>query len=81
MQCRKKDTCPLEGVCLTISLVYKALVHTPENDPNVCVGMTEHELKSRFNGYTLSIKHRKHANSTAFLLYIQKDRVRNQMVH
>ena len=52
------------------SLVYKAEVHTPKNDPKVYISMTEHDFKPRFNGHTSLIKHRKHVNSTALSKYI-----------
>ena len=38
--------------------------------PKACIGMTEHDFKSRFNGHTSSIKHTKHANSTALSKHI-----------
>ena len=49
--CRKKDDCPLDGACLTNNLVYKAVVTAAGHGNKEYIGMTEHELKTRFNNH------------------------------
>ena len=68
--CRKKDLCPLIGVCLTNNVVYKATVTISPGDVRVYIGMTEHSLKTRFNNHKVSIKHRNHSHNTVPSKYI-----------
>ena len=68
--CRKSDTCPLAGACLTDNLIYKAEVEADNIDPKVYIGLTEHSFKSRYNGHTSTFRHRKLANSTTLSKYI-----------
>ena len=72
--CRKPDTCPLAGACLTDNLIYKAEVEDDNIDPKVYIGLTEHNwehsFKSRYNGHTSTFRHRKLANSTTLSKYI-----------
>ena len=68
--CRKPDTCPLAGACLTDNLVYKAEVEADNIDPKVYIGLTEHSFKSRYNGHTSTFRHQKLANSTTLSKYI-----------
>ena len=68
--CRKPDTCPLAGACLTDNLIYKAEVEADNIDPKVYMGPTEHNFKSRYNGRTWTFRHRKLANSTTLSKYI-----------
>ena len=46
--CRKNSTYPLNGVCLTESLAYKATVLAENHEPQTYIGMTEHNFKTRF---------------------------------
>ena len=62
--CRTKTDCPLEGACLTPSLVYKATVNTENERPMHYIGMTEHEFKSRYRNHKLSFKKKYAANTT-----------------
>lgn len=70
--CRKKDDCPLDGACLTQSLVYQATVVTKANqtDKKIYIGMTENEFKTRYNNHKTSFKHRKHSTMTALSKHI-----------
>ena len=49
--CRqKKNSCPLDGKCLTKCVVYKAKVtETASNNQETYIGLTENEFKTRFN--------------------------------
>ena len=48
--CRQKNSCPLDGKCLTKCVVYKATVtETTSNNQETYIGLTENEFKTRFN--------------------------------
>ena len=64
--CRRKNECPLKGSCLTNSVVYKAKVSSTK----IYIGMTEHQVKTRFNGLKVSFRHRAHEHDTALSKYI-----------
>ena len=43
--CRDKPECPLDGACLTKSIVYQAEVKTGDGQTKQYIGMTERHLK------------------------------------
>ena len=54
---KKKNSCPLDGKCLTKCVVYKATVtETTSNDQETYIGLTENEFKTRFNLHKSSFK-------------------------
>ena len=72
--CRNKDQCPLNGACLSTSIVYKATV-TPASDdrsarPMHYIGLTEGTFKQRFNNHLTSFRHERHSNATELSKYI-----------
>ena len=67
--CTKRDTCPLDGSCLTPCLVYTASV-TAENTEYVYHGSTEGEFKPRYNGHETSFRLRNHAKETKLSEFI-----------
>ena len=67
--CRNKDLCPLDGACLTSSVIYEATVTTTGNT-NTYIGMTEHEFKIRYNNHKLSFRDRKHSHATVLSKHI-----------
>ena len=55
--CRHKNSCPLDGKCLTKCVVYKATVtETTSNNQETYIGLTENEFKTRFNLHKSSFK-------------------------
>ena len=63
--CRKPESCPLDGNCLGSSLVYRATV-TVENKPSkLYLGMIESSFKTRYTGHKSSFKTISHTNDTA----------------
>ena len=68
--CRKRNSCPLDGVCLASGIVYKATVTTNIGQPEIYIGSTEHSFKTRFNNHKISLKYRKHSHSTCLSKYI-----------
>ena len=55
--CRQKNSCPLDGKCLTKCVVYKATVTEPtSNNQETYIGLTGNECKTRFNLHKSSFK-------------------------
>ena len=61
--CRKKENCPMEGMCLAKCIIYKAEVST-ENETFVYFGASEGEFKTRYNNHTKLFKHRRYENDS-----------------
>jgi hypothetical protein len=71
--CRKQQTCPLEGNCLTSEVVYQATVTRQDNlKEETYLGLTENSFKTRFNGHTSSFRNEKQKNATTLSQYIWK---------
>ena len=68
--CRIKANCPLDGACLTPSVVYKATVSTEDEPPMHYIGMTEHEFKTRYRNHKLSFNNPKYAAATTLSSHI-----------
>ena len=49
--CRNKQSCPLDGKCLSSSIVYRAEV-TSDNNTKIYYGASEGEFKTRYNNHT-----------------------------
>ena len=64
--CRKQAACPLEGKCLTESIIYQATLSSNNKNSQKFryIGLTEGNFKSRFNGHLQSIRHEKHETAT-----------------
>ena len=62
--CRKNTECPLNGECLTKSLVYEATLKTNE-DAFTYIGLTGDTFKSRYTAHKSSFTHEKYRTSTA----------------
>ena len=69
--CRYKESCPLQGKCLTESVVYQATVTRKDNQQKeTYVGLTEGPFKTRYNNHTSSFRNEKHKHSTELSKYI-----------
>ena len=62
--CRAKTSCPLNGNCLSRSIVYNAKLTTNGNEFNY-IGHTENDFKSRFRNHKTSFNNHNHKNATA----------------
>ena len=47
--CREKPKSPLDGACLTKSIVYMAQVTAQNREQKQYIGMTENDFKGRYN--------------------------------
>ena len=76
--CPQKNSCPLDGKCLTKCVVYKATVtETTSNNQETYIGLIENELKSRFNLHKSSFKLEHKRTSTTFIDYVWKLKKKN----
>ena len=67
--CRVKSQCPLDGACLTQSIVYKATIKTEEEQKEY-TGLTATTFKQRFNSHQQSMRDRKYQHSTALSKHV-----------
>ena len=61
--CRTSTECPLEGKCLTKSIVYEATLKTSE-DTYTYIGLTGDTFKARYSAHKSSFKHEKYRTAT-----------------
>ena len=64
--CRNKDLCPLDGTCLITIVIYEVTVTTTTGNTNTYIGMTERELKTRYNNH----RDRTHSHATVLSKHI-----------
>ena len=58
--CRNRQACPLEGSCLTESIIYQAEISDIErNSTKKYIGLTEGPFKQRYYGHTSSFRNEK----------------------
>ena len=74
----KKNSCPLNGKCLTKCVVYKAtLTETTSNNQVTYIGLTENEFKTRFNLHKPSFKLEHKRTSTTLSEHVWKLKNKN----
>ena len=71
--CRKPADCPLNGQCLTKSVIYQATVTTEEDgSKETYIGLTKNVFKERFNGHKTTFRHSNKRNNTELSKYVWK---------
>ena len=71
--CRVKDSCPLNGECLTPKLVYRAdIENNSNNEKKYYLGLSETTFKERYRNHKKESNHSKYQNSTELSKYIWK---------
>ena len=76
--CRQKNSCPLDGKCLIKCVVYKASVtETTPNNQETYIGLTENELRMRFNKHKSSFKLEHKRTSTTLSEHVWKLKNKN----
>ena len=69
--CRNRSQCPLNGECLTSSIVYKAIVRAPGSPAfKEYIGLTEGPFKQRYNNHLTSFRHERHSDATELSKHI-----------
>ena len=69
--CRQKDSCPLDGNCLSTNIIYKATVSTnTPTETKIYIGLCETEFKSRYANHNKAFRHRKYEHETELSKHI-----------
>ena len=76
--CRQKNSCPLDGKCLTKCIVHKATV-TTSNNQETYIRPRENEFKMRFNLHKSSFKLEHKRTSTTLCDHLWK--LKNKNIH
>lgn len=69
--CRRPNTCPTDGKCLSASVVYQAEV-TDNSATKTYIGVTGGDFKTRYRNHTKSFNHKKYSNNTELSKHIWK---------
>ena len=76
--CNIKETCPLQGICLSQSLVYRAhITNNSNNHATNYIGLTAHTFKDCLHKHHNTFRHRNKINSTQLSKYIWNQRNNN----
>ena len=76
--CRKKESCPLNGECLTSQLVYRATVTNAVNkDMKKYIGLADTTFKERHSNHKRDFKHQKYYNCTELAKYVWELKEKN----
>ena len=68
--CRAESKCPLDGKCLSTSIVYKAeITPTDTQETKEYIGFTAGPFKERYNNHKKSLTHAKYAKETELSKY------------
>ena len=68
--CRKPADCPLNGQCLTKSVIYQATVTTEDDgSKETYIGLTKNTFKEQFNGHKTTFRHSNKRNNTELSKY------------
>ena len=69
--CRNPHNCPLDNKCLTSEIVYSAIIITVDQQlSKFYFGISETEVRTRFNNQKKSFRHRKNETDTELSKYI-----------
>ena len=67
--CRNKDSCPLNGLCLSESIVYKATV-VSDNQEKYYYGLTEGQFKIRYRNHIKSFNNFRYYHETELSKFV-----------
>ena len=79
--CRKRDECPLNGACLTESIIYKASVSAKNLPTKYYYGVTEGDFKTRWRNHKTSFTNANYKNVTELSHYIWELRDQHGISH
>ena len=69
--CRDKDNCPLDGVCLTPNIIYRADVsNNKDSETKFYYGLTETSFKERYRNHKKSLEHERYRYDTELSKYV-----------
>ena len=71
--CRQNRQCPLDGKCLTSSVIYQATVTRLDNqNKETYIGLTENSFKTRYNGHSANLNNHDKRSATTLSEYVWK---------
>ena len=77
--CREKANCPLQGNCLTKSLVYQAEVTVDDGSSNMkYIGMTADTFKKRYGNHSKSFRNQRYASETVLSRHVWEFKQQNK---
>ena len=62
--CHNKQSCPLDGKCLTRSIIYNGKLTIGEGNVKNYIGLCEPDFKGRYSDHKTSFTHRKYSTKT-----------------
>ena len=69
--CRATAICPVDGKCMTESVVYQAVVQRADNNHQESyVGLTANKFKTRYNAHKSSFRHERYRHATTLSQYV-----------
>ena len=77
--CRTKALCPVEGKCLTKSVIYKATV-TYNNKKQIYIGFTARNFKTRYYEHMHSFRNKKLKESTKLSSFVHTAKFNENMI-
>ena len=78
--CRNKDSCPLQGNCVSREVIYQATVES-ESKTETYVGLTATDFKTRWRNHQASFNSEKSKNSTLQTHLAAKGQKRTPLQH
>ena len=76
--CRRKESCSLNGECLTSQLVYRVTVTNAVNeDIKKYIGLADTTFKERHSNHKRDFKHQKYRNCTELAKYVWELKEKN----
>ncbi len=70
--CRDKDACPLDGSCLTKSIVYRAeITDEDKKETKQYIGVTANAFKERFGNHEKSFNNVSYANGRVIKVRVE----------
>ena len=70
--CRNKNTCPLDGKCLTDNIIYQASVTSQNGVEETYTGLTADKFKLRYANHKKSFTHENYSTDSTLSSYIWK---------
>ena len=68
--CHRPQECPLNGMCQTKCIVYKATISAPGKPTMAYYGLTEKEFKLRYTDHTSSFRHSEQRHKTRLSMHM-----------
>ena len=75
--CRKGDTCPLDGKCLSENIIYQATITPNSGKEETYIGLTSNKFKTRLANHKAALKNKNLAKSCKLAEHVGRLRENN----